>query len=57
MTDQARTSHYKFFRVTGLFSFCCLLFAAGFALRIYGSHRYDRLDPFIASVCLVYAAP
>ncbi|KAF6812553.1 RTA1 domain-containing protein [Colletotrichum sojae] len=54
---QALASHYKFFKVTGLFSFCCLLFTAGFALRIYGSYHYDHLDPFIASVCLVYAAP
>ncbi|KAL0936713.1 RTA1 domain-containing protein [Colletotrichum truncatum] len=51
------TSHYKFFKVTGLFSFCCLLFTAGFALRIYGSYHYDDLNPFIASVCLIYAAP
>ncbi|KAL3293276.1 Rtm1p [Colletotrichum asianum] len=49
--------HYKFFKVTALFSFCCLLFTAGFAMRIYGSYHYDDLDPFIASVCLIYAAP
>ncbi|KAF4830147.1 Lipid-translocating exporter-like protein RTA1 [Colletotrichum tropicale] len=49
--------HYKFFKVTALFSFCCLLFTAGFAMRIYGSYHYDDLNPFIASVCLIYAAP
>lgn len=50
-------SHYKFFKVTVLFSFCCLLFTAGFAMRIYGSYHYDDLNPFIASVCVIYAAP
>ncbi|OLN87622.1 Protein RTA1-like protein 6 [Colletotrichum chlorophyti] len=49
--------HYKFFKVTGLFSFCCLLFTAGFAVRIYGAYHYDNLDTFIASVCLIYASP
>ncbi|KAM0324554.1 hypothetical protein ACHAQA_007939 [Verticillium albo-atrum] len=49
--------HYKFFKVTGLFIFCNLLFVAGFALRIYGAWNYDDLAPFIASVCLVYASP
>ncbi|KAK1520941.1 RTA1 domain-containing protein [Colletotrichum abscissum] len=49
--------HYRFFKVTALFSFCCLLFAAGFAVRTYGAWHYDDLDIFIASVCLIYAAP
>ncbi|GKT89965.1 RTA1 domain-containing protein [Colletotrichum tofieldiae] len=49
--------HYKFFRVTGLFTFCCLLFTVGFAVRIYGAWNYDNLDTFIVTVCLVYAAP
>lgn len=40
-----------------MFPFCCLLFMAGFALRIYGAYHYDGLEPFIASVCLIYAAP
>ncbi|TDZ35125.1 Lipid-translocating exporter-like protein RTA1 [Colletotrichum spinosum] len=52
-----QSHHYKFFRVTALYSFCCLLFTAGFALRIYGAWHYDDLNPFIASICLVYAAP
>ncbi|OBR05228.1 RTA1 domain-containing protein [Colletotrichum higginsianum IMI 349063] len=50
-------SHYRFFKITGLFSFCCLLFTVGFAVRIYGAWNYDNLDTFIATVCLVYAAP
>ncbi|KAG7135839.1 hypothetical protein HYQ45_018884 [Verticillium longisporum] len=49
--------HYKFFKVTGLFVFCNLLFVAGFALRIYGAWHYDNLAPCIASICLVYASP
>ncbi|OHX00263.1 RTA1 domain-containing protein [Colletotrichum incanum] len=49
--------HYKFFKVTGLFTFCCLLFTVGFAVRIYGAWNYDNLDTFIVTVCLVYAAP
>ncbi|KAK1457877.1 RTA1 domain-containing protein [Colletotrichum cuscutae] len=49
--------HYRFFKATALFSFCCLLFAAGFAVRTYGAWHYDDLDIFIASVCLIYAAP
>ncbi|KAM0277529.1 hypothetical protein ACHAQH_005728 [Verticillium albo-atrum] len=49
--------HYKFFKVTGLFVFCNLLFVAGFALRIYGAWHYDDLAPFITSICLVYASP
>ncbi|KAM0593778.1 hypothetical protein ACHAP6_001108 [Verticillium nonalfalfae] len=49
--------HYKFFKVTGLFVFCNLLFVAGFALRVYGAWHYDNLAPFIASICLVYASP
>ncbi|KAK0369931.1 RTA1 domain-containing protein, partial [Colletotrichum limetticola] len=49
--------HYRFFKVTALFSFCCLLFTAGFAVRSYGAWHYDDLNIFIASVCLIYAAP
>ncbi|KAK1975398.1 RTA1 domain-containing protein [Colletotrichum cereale] len=49
--------HYKFFKVTGLFAFCCLIYTVGFAVRIYGAWNYDNLDTFIVTVCLVYAAP
>ncbi|KAL2751916.1 hypothetical protein ACRALDRAFT_2045148 [Sodiomyces alcalophilus JCM 7366] len=49
---------YKYFKVTGLFVFCGLLFVAGFSLRVYASFgNYDNLDTFIASICLVYASP
>lgn len=48
---------YKSFLRTGLFCFCSLLFTAGFGLRIYGSHHYDNLDIYIASIVIIYAAP
>ncbi|POR38230.1 Uncharacterized protein TPAR_01569 [Tolypocladium paradoxum] len=49
--------HYKCWKLTPLFPFCCLLFTAGFALREYGAFHYDNLDVFIASICITYAAP
>ncbi|PKS12318.1 hypothetical protein jhhlp_001618 [Lomentospora prolificans] len=48
---------YKSLLRTVFFPFCSLLFTAGFALRIYGSHHYDNLDIYIASICITYAAP
>ncbi|SPO05513.1 related to Rtm1p [Cephalotrichum gorgonifer] len=48
---------YKSFKLTPLFPFCCLLFTAGYAVRVYGSYNYDNLDVYIASICLVYFAP
>ncbi|CAI4211679.1 unnamed protein product [Parascedosporium putredinis] len=42
---------------TIFFPFCSLLFTAGFALRIYGSHHFDDLNVYIASICIIYAAP
>ncbi|KAM0416981.1 hypothetical protein ACHAPT_013005 [Fusarium lateritium] len=52
-----QSSHYKCWILTPLFTFCCLLFTAGFALREYGAFHYDNLDIFIASICITYAAP
>ncbi|KAH7015080.1 RTA1 like protein-domain-containing protein [Ilyonectria destructans] len=49
--------NYKCWKLTPLFSFCCLLFTVGFALREYGAFHYDNLDVFIASICITYAAP
>ncbi|KXH52453.1 RTA1 domain-containing protein [Colletotrichum salicis] len=46
-----------FWQITALYSFCCLLFTAGFAVRTYGAWHYDNLNIFIASMCLLYAAP
>lgn len=50
-------SRYKCWILTPLYPFCCLLFTAGFGLRIYGAFHYDNLDVFIASMCITYAAP
>jgi hypothetical protein len=40
---------------------CCLMFAAGFALREYGAFNYaitkPNLSVYIASTCLIYMAP
>ncbi|KAI5460243.1 hypothetical protein BGZ63DRAFT_386805 [Mariannaea sp. PMI_226] len=49
--------HYKCWKLTPLFPFCCLLFTAGFALREYGAFHYDNLNVYIASICITYAAP
>jgi hypothetical protein len=48
---------YKSWLLSGLWWFCCLLFTAGFATRIYGAWHYDNLPAFIASTCIIYAAP
>ncbi|KAM5341630.1 hypothetical protein ACJ41O_014661 [Fusarium nematophilum] len=52
-----QSTHYKCWILTPLFTFCAVLFTAGFALRIYGAFHYDNLDIFIASMCITYAAP
>ncbi|KAH7322986.1 hypothetical protein B0I35DRAFT_476877 [Stachybotrys elegans] len=52
-----QSMRYRCWRLTWLFPFCSLLFVAGFALRVYGSYHYDVLNPFIASICITYAAP
>ncbi|KAH8179516.1 RTA1 like protein [Sarocladium implicatum] len=52
-----QTTRYKCWILTPLFPFCCLLFTAGFAVRVYGAFHYDNLNIFIASVCITYASP
>ena len=52
-----QTIRYRSAKLTPLFPFCGLLFTAGFAIRVYGSYNYDELDPYIASLCLIYFAP
>ncbi|KAI1371893.1 RTA1 like protein-domain-containing protein [Hypoxylon crocopeplum] len=49
--------HYKSWRLTGLYVFCALLFAVGFVIREVGAFDYSNLPLYIASICLVYAAP
>ncbi|KAI0377604.1 hypothetical protein F5Y04DRAFT_291670 [Hypomontagnella monticulosa] len=54
----ATVSHYKFFKVTGLFMLAGLLYVVGFGLRLMGAFgNYDELVPFILSVALIYVSP
>lgn len=50
-------SHYKSWRLTGLYAFCAVLFTAGFIVREMGAFDYSHLIKFIITICLVYAAP
>lgn len=50
-------SHYKCWRLTGLYVFCSLLFMAGFITRVLGAFDFEDLIKYIVSICLVYAAP
>lgn len=56
-TDQNAPSHYHSWRLTGLMVFCAAVFTAGFIVREMGAFDFDNLAKFIASICLVYAAP
>ncbi|KAK3332913.1 hypothetical protein B0T19DRAFT_473689 [Cercophora scortea] len=49
--------HYKSFKLTAILPFCCVLFAAGFAVRAYGALHYDNLKVYIASTFLIYMSP
>ncbi|KAK4194973.1 hypothetical protein QBC40DRAFT_25709 [Triangularia verruculosa] len=49
--------HYKSWRLTGLYVFCAVLFAAGFVVRAWGAFDYTNLVKYIVSVCLIYGAP
>lgn len=51
------TSHYKSWRLTGLYVFCAVLFAGGFVIRAWGAFDYTNLVKYIVSVCLIYGAP
>ncbi|OAA56956.1 RTA-like protein [Niveomyces insectorum RCEF 264] len=48
---------YRSWRLTGLYVFCCTLFTAGFVVREVGAFAYTNVNVYIATVCLVYAAP
>jgi hypothetical protein len=37
--------------------FCSLLFTAGFIVRELGAFDFGNLAKYIASICLIYAAP
>lgn len=41
----------------GVYTFCALLFTAGFILREIGTFNYDNLDIYLSSTVLIYAAP
>ncbi|KAG8531252.1 uncharacterized protein KY384_004610 [Bacidia gigantensis] len=49
--------HFKSWKFTGLLPWAALIFVSGYATREAGAFHYDNLDVFIASICLVYAAP
>ncbi|KAI1100061.1 RTA1 like protein-domain-containing protein [Jackrogersella minutella] len=48
---------YQCWRLTGLYVLCALIFVAGFITRELGAVDYTKLVYYIASSCLVYAAP
>ncbi|POS70258.1 RTA1 domain-containing protein [Diaporthe helianthi] len=48
---------YKCWHVTWHYTLCALIFTAGFITREIGAFHYGNLPVFIASSCLVYAAP
>ena len=50
-------SHYKSWRLTGLYVFCAVLFTAGFVVRELGAFDYSNLIKYIVSTCLIYSAP
>ena len=50
-------SHYKSWRLTGLYIACAVLFTAGFIVRVMGAYDYSDVIKFIVTICLVYAAP
>ncbi|KAL2151596.1 hypothetical protein VTH82DRAFT_6694 [Thermothelomyces myriococcoides] len=49
--------HYRCWRMTGIYVFCCVLFTAGFIAREIGAFDYGDLITLIVSTCLIYAAP
>jgi hypothetical protein len=50
-------SHYKCWKVTGIFPWAALIFTAGYVLREVGAFNYGSLDIFISSLVMLYAAP
>ncbi|KAK1830524.1 hypothetical protein QBC39DRAFT_372776 [Podospora conica] len=49
--------HYQSWKTTGLYVLCSALFATGFILREVSAHSFSELGYYIASLCLIYAAP
>ncbi|KAK0750468.1 hypothetical protein B0T18DRAFT_488104 [Schizothecium vesticola] len=49
--------HYNSWRTTGLYVFCSALFATGFIIREVSAYHYTDLGYYIASLCLIFAAP
>ncbi|KAI7778878.1 rta1 domain protein [Diaporthe eres] len=49
--------YYKCWHVTWHFASCAAIFTAGFITREIGAFHRDSLPVYIASQCLVYAAP
>ncbi|KAI0836795.1 RTA1 like protein-domain-containing protein [Hypoxylon sp. FL0890] len=52
-----QATHYKSWKLTGLYALCGALFAAGFTVRELGAFDYTKLIFYIVSSCLVYFAP
>jgi hypothetical protein len=50
-------SHYKCWKVTGIFPWAALIFTAGYALREVGAFHYGNLNIYISSLVMLYAAP
>ena len=48
---------YKCAKLTFLFPICAFIFAAGFAIRVYGAFNPFLLGTYIASVFLIYISP
>lgn len=60
MTDiylLSNDSYYKCWHVTWHYASCAAIFTAGFITREIGAFHRDSLPVYIASQCLVYAAP
>lgn len=55
--NELETSHYKSWKLTGLYVFCAILFTGGFITRVLGAFDYGDLIKYIVSLCLTYAAP
>ena len=50
-------SHYKSWRLTGLYVTCATLFTAGFICREMAAFDYSNLVKYILAIVLIYAAP
>ncbi len=50
-------SHYKSWRLSGLYVWCAIIFTAGFIAREMGAFDYTNLVKYIVAIVLVYCAP